>query len=45
MFIQPRKPDAAAARSELKRNVRNFAITIICLRASTYVLDLLQQHA
>lgn len=44
MFI-PRKPDAAVAKKELIGNVRSFAIAVVVIRASTYVLDFLQSKS
>jgi hypothetical protein len=41
MFI-PRKPDAEIARKELVSNLRNFAIAVVAIRASTFLLDALQ---
>jgi hypothetical protein len=41
MFV-PRKPDAEIARKELVGNLRAFAIAIVAIRASTYLLDALQ---
>ncbi len=42
MFI-PKKPDPVAARKELVGNCRSFAVAIIAIRLSTYVLDALQR--
>jgi hypothetical protein len=41
MFSQ--KPDPVAARKELNSNLTLFAISVIAVRASTYLLDVLQQ--
>lgn len=41
MFI-PKKPDSLAARKELTGNLRSFAIAVVAIRASTYLLDFLQ---
>lgn len=43
MFIQKR-PDPAAARKELYSNLRYFATAVLLIRASTYVMDLIQQR-
>jgi len=44
MFI-PKRPDSAAARRELMTNIKLFAVAMLTIRASTYLLDALQQKA
>ena len=43
MFI-PKRPDPVAARKELISNLGYFTAAVVIIRASTYVLDLLQQR-
>jgi hypothetical protein len=41
-MFAPQRPDPAESRKELIGNVKLFAISIVVVRASTYILDLLQ---
>lgn len=43
MFI-PKRPDPVAARKELISNLGYFTAAVVIIRASTYVLDVLQQR-
>lgn len=43
MQFAPRKPDAALARAELKRNVTWFLAIALAVRAAPYVLGALQK--
>jgi len=38
------KPDRAAARKELNANLTLFAISVVAVRARTYVLELLSER-
>ncbi len=44
MFVQ-KKPDAAAARQQLKRNASLFLAAVLAIRITPYALDFLQKHS
>jgi hypothetical protein len=43
-MFAPQKPDPVQARKELQGNLKAFALSIVVIRASTYILDMLQQR-
>jgi hypothetical protein len=44
-MFAPQKPDPVESRRELIGNVKLFAISIVVVRASTYILDLIQSSS
>lgn len=43
MFVQ-KKPDASAARAELKRNATWFLAAVLAIRATPFILDFAQKQ-
>lgn len=42
MFV-PKRPDSNASRKELERNVTYFALAVLAIRCSTYLMSALQK--